>query len=106
MQLAKVVITSVLVLAVCSEGLPEGNKVSCVLKCTPDVDLKDRTVTKEQQVPLDQGMEEWSTRGGVKVAVQVSHCLFCMGAYKCDVVVVIKMGGYIHGVLIIPILRC
>ena len=25
---------------------------------------------------------------------------FCMGAYKCDVVVVIKMGAYIHGVLI------
>ena len=24
-----------------------------------------------------------------------------MGAYKCDVVVVIKMGGYIHGVLIL-----
>ena len=68
MQLAKVVITSVLVLAICSEGLPEGNKVSCVLKCTSDVkllqvwwslthwsemgclvpmDLKDRTVTQE-----------------------------------------------------------
>ena len=46
-------------------------------------------------------MEEWSTRGGVKVAVQVSHCLFCMGAYKRDVVVVIKMGAYIHGVLIL-----
>ena len=30
---------------------------------------------------------------------------FCMGAYKRDVVVVIKMGAYIHGVLIIPILR-
>ena len=35
---------------------------------------------------------------------------FCMGAYKCDVVVVIKMNAYIHGsyfvwVLIIPILR-
>ena len=27
-------------------------------------------------------------------------CLFCMGAYKCDAVVVIKMGAYIHGVLI------
>ena len=25
---------------------------------------------------------------------------FCMGAYKRDVVVVIKMGAYIHGVLI------
>ena len=24
-----------------------------------------------------------------------------MGAYKCDVVVVIKMGAYIHGVLIL-----
>ena len=24
---------------------------------------------------------------------------FCIGAYKCDVVVVIKMGTYIHGVL-------
>ena len=37
---------------------------------------------------------------------------FCIGAYKCDVVVVTKMGAYIHGVLIlcgcmliIPILR-
>ena len=30
---------------------------------------------------------------------------FCMGAYKRDVVVVIKMGVYIHGVHIIPILR-
>ena len=36
---------------------------------------------------------------------------FCMGAYKCDVVVVIKVGAYIHEVLyfvwvlIIPILR-
>ena len=26
---------------------------------------------------------------------------FCMGAYKCDVVVVIKIGAYIHGVLIL-----
>ena len=26
---------------------------------------------------------------------------FCMGAYKCDVVVVIKMGAYIHGLLIL-----
>ena len=26
---------------------------------------------------------------------------FCMGAYKCDVVVVIKMGAYIHGVFIL-----
>ena len=26
---------------------------------------------------------------------------FCMGAYKQDVVVVIKMGAYIHGVLIL-----
>ena len=26
---------------------------------------------------------------------------FCMGAYKRDVVVVIKMGVYIHGVLIL-----
>ena len=34
MELAKVVITSVLVLAVCAEGLPEGK--DCVLKCTPD----------------------------------------------------------------------
>ena len=25
---------------------------------------------------------------------------FCMGAYKCNVVVVIKMGAYIHGMLI------
>ena len=31
MQLAKVVITSVLVLTVCAEGLPEGNE--CVLRC-------------------------------------------------------------------------
>ena len=30
---------------------------------------------------------------------------FCMGAYKHNVVVVIQMGAYIHGVLIIPILR-
>ena len=35
MQLAKVVITSALVLAACVEGLPEGK--SCVLKCTLDV---------------------------------------------------------------------
>ena len=26
---------------------------------------------------------------------------FCMGAYKCDVVVLIKMGAYIHGMLIL-----
>ena len=26
---------------------------------------------------------------------------FCVGAYECDVVVVIKMGAYIHGVLIL-----
>ena len=32
MQLAKVVITSALVLAACAEGLPEGK--DCVLKCT------------------------------------------------------------------------
>ena len=25
----------------------------------------------------------------------------CMGAYKCNVVVVMKMGAYIHGVLIL-----
>ena len=31
MQLAKVVIASALVLAVCAEGLPEGNE--CVLRC-------------------------------------------------------------------------
>ena len=37
MQLAKVVISSILVLAVCAEGLPEGK--GCVLKCTPDVTL-------------------------------------------------------------------
>ena len=37
MQLAKVVITSALVLAACAEGLPEGK--SCELKCTPDVAL-------------------------------------------------------------------
>ena len=30
---------------------------------------------------------------------------FCMGAYKHDVVVVIKMSAYIQGVLIIPISR-
>ena len=30
---------------------------------------------------------------------------FCMDAYEHDVVVAIKMGAYIHGVLIIPILR-
>ena len=29
---------------------------------------------------------------------------FCMGAYKRDVVVVIKTGAYIHGVLILCIL--
>ena len=29
---------------------------------------------------------------------------FCMGAYKPYVVVVIKMGAYTHGVLIIPII--
>ena len=28
---------------------------------------------------------------------------FCTGVYKHDVVVVTKMGAYIHGVLIIPI---
>ena len=32
------------------------------------------------------------------------HAYFCIAAYKGDVVVVIKMGAYIHGVLIIPIL--
>ena len=37
MQLAKVVITSALVLAVCAEGLPEGKH--CVLKCTLNVEL-------------------------------------------------------------------
>ena len=37
MQLAKVVITSALVLAVCAEGLPEGK--DCVLKFTLDVRL-------------------------------------------------------------------
>ena len=26
-----------------------------------------------------------------------NECLFMWGAYKCDVVVVIKMGAYIHG---------
>ena len=26
---------------------------------------------------------------------------FCMGAYKCDVIVIIKIGAYIHGVLIL-----
>ena len=30
---------------------------------------------------------------------------FCMGPYKRDVVVVIEIGAYIHGVLIIPILH-
>ena len=35
MQLAKVVIASALVIAVCAEGLPEGK--DCVLKCIPDV---------------------------------------------------------------------
>ena len=39
MQRAKVVIVSVLVLAVCAEGLPEGKH--CVLKCTADVTLTD-----------------------------------------------------------------
>ena len=29
------------------------------------------------------------------------RCLFCMGAYKHDVVVAIRMGAYIHGVLIL-----
>ena len=28
------------------------------------------------------------------------QCIFHMGAHKCDVVVVIQMGAYIHGVLI------
>ena len=37
MQLAKVVITSALVLAVCAEGLPEGK--CCMLKFTLDVRL-------------------------------------------------------------------
>ena len=37
MQLAKVVITSVLVLAACAEGLPEDK--GCVLKSTADVAL-------------------------------------------------------------------
>ena len=37
---------------------------------------------------------------------------FCMGAYECDVVVVIKMGAYIYGVpllcgcMLIPIIQC
>ena len=31
MQLAKVVIVSVLILAACAQGLPEGNE--CVLRC-------------------------------------------------------------------------
>ena len=31
----------------------------------------------------------------------MSGAYFCMGAYKRDVVVVIKMGAYIHGVLIL-----
>ena len=35
----------------------------------------------------------------------VPGAYFCMGAYKRDVVAVIKMGAYIHGVLIIPVLR-
>ena len=39
MQLAKVVIVSVLVLAVCAEGLPEGK--DCVVRCTADVTFKD-----------------------------------------------------------------
>ena len=26
---------------------------------------------------------------------------FCMGGYECDVVVVIKMGAYIHSVLVL-----
>ena len=34
MQLAKVMITSAMVLAACAEGLPEGK--GCVLKCIPD----------------------------------------------------------------------
>ena len=37
MQLAKVVIASVLVLAGCAEGLPEGK--GCVLEYTPDMTL-------------------------------------------------------------------
>ena len=37
MQLAKVVITSVLVLSACAEGLPEGK--SCVLKCIQNVTI-------------------------------------------------------------------
>ena len=39
MKLENVVITSVLVLAVCAEGLPEGKH--CVLKCTADLTLTD-----------------------------------------------------------------
>ena len=37
MQLAKVMITSVLVLAACAEGLPEGR--DCVLKCISDLNF-------------------------------------------------------------------
>ena len=31
----------------------------------------------------------------------MSGAYFCVGAYKHDVVVVIKMGAYLHGVLIL-----
>ena len=36
-------------------------------------ETKDRRETKEQQVPLDLEVVEWSTQGGGKVAVQVSQ---------------------------------
>ena len=36
----------------------------------------------------------------VKGAFHVG-CLFCMGGYKCDGIVVIKMGAYIHDVLVL-----
>ena len=47
--------------------------------CLVPVDLKDREEakgrkeTKEYQVPLDQGMEGWSTQGGGKAVVQMSQ---------------------------------
>ena len=47
--------------------------------CLVPVGLKDREESKEQQVPLAQGMEGWSTQGGEKEAAQMSMELsWCM----------------------------
>ena len=56
------------------------------------------------QVERDTGKELLRSK---KPNQQTHFCLwhlcmyFCMGAYKPDVVVVIKIGAYIHGVLIL-----